>query len=84
MTAQATIILFSSFVVAIVGSVVVYNKARLNPRSVLHRAALIHPRFSPWMRLLNCADEESFLELTGFSFQGFRALVTAVATEDER
>ena len=84
MSANAIITLFSSFIVAVVGSVMVYNNARLNPRSVIHRAALIHPRFSPWMRLLNCGDEESFLELTGFNFQGFRALVAAVATEDER
>jgi len=37
---------------------------------------------SPWMRLLNNADEDSFLEITGFNFDGFHALVTVVATED--
>ena len=83
MSANILITLFSSFIVAVVGSVIVYNNARLNPKSVLHSIALTHPHFSPWARLLNCADEESFLELTGFNFEGFRALVVAVAIEDE-
>jgi hypothetical protein len=84
MLSNNSLVLFATFVVAFVESVIIYNNARLNPKSVLHRHALVHPRFSPWMRLLNCGDEESFLELTGFSFQGFRDLVLLVATEDER
>ena len=81
---QQDIVLFSSFVVAVVGSVIVYNNARLNRRSVLHRIALVNPTMSPWMRLLNNADEDSFLEITGFNFDGFRTLVAVVAATYEQ
>ena len=84
MALNNSLALYASFVVAAIGFIMAYNNARLNPKSVLHRVALVHPRFSPWMRLLNNADEESFLEVTGFNFQGFRELVTVVATLDER
>ena len=84
MLTNNSLTLFSAFVVSIVNATFVYNNTRLNPKSVLRRNALVHPRCSPWMRLLNNADEGSFLEITGFNFQGFRSLVSCVATEDER
>ena len=73
-----------AFVVAFVAAIITYNNARANPRHYLTRRCLVHPIFSPWRRLLNYGDEGSFLELTGFNFDGFRELVRAVATEAER
>ena len=85
MNNNSSIRLLLAFVVALVAAVIAFNNARLHRKSVLHRIALISPRFSPWMRLLNCADEESFLEITGFNFVGFRNLVHTIAhLEDYR
>ena len=75
--------LFPAFVVAFVAAVVIYNNARETPRHFLRRRALLHPKFSPWRRLLNFGDEGSFLEMTGFNLEGFRELVRSVATEAE-
>ena len=58
MLTNNSLALFSAFVVSIIHApALAYNNTRLNPKSVLHRNALVHPRFSPWMRLLNNADE---------------------------
>jgi hypothetical protein len=75
--------LFTAFVVAFVSATVVYNSIRPGGRHTLLRRALLHPTLSPWRRLLNNADEGSFLEMTGFNFQSFRDLVNLIATEDE-
>ena len=60
-------------VVATVVFVLWYNSLR--DRYYIRRRALVHPRFSPWARLLNFGDEGSFLTLTGFNFASFRLLV---------
>jgi hypothetical protein len=63
-------------ILAIVATVVFvqwYNSLR--EQYYVRRRALVHPRFSPWTRLLNFGDEGSFLTLTGFNFVSFRLLV---------
>jgi len=59
-----------------------YNSIR--ERSNLSRKALLHPSMSPWARLLNFEDENSFLNLTGFNFLAFRNLSYEMKTMDER
>jgi len=75
--------LIPAFIAALVVIIIVHNNARLNPKHYLLRIALVHPKFSPWRRLLNYGDEGSFLDLTGFNFDGFRELVRVVATIQE-
>ena len=40
----------------------------------LTRSAVLHPRLAPRNRLLNLDNEQSFLEMTGFSRQAFMLL----------
>ena len=49
-----------------------YN--RQAKRANLHRKALVDPENSPWRRLLLEGDDDSFLELTGFTKDAFRLL----------
>ncbi len=75
------------FVVAIAlfaYSILIYNSIRAGGRHQLSRRSLVHPKFSPWRRLLNFGDEGSFIEMTGLNFEAFRELVGLVATDDER
>jgi hypothetical protein len=71
-------------VALLVVAIIFYNGSRVGQRHYLLRRALVHPKFSPWRRLLNFADEGSFIEMTGFNFDTFRELVLAVASDDER
>ena len=80
---RASLRLLPVFVVAFIISIVIYNNARLTSKNYLLRRSLVHPKFSPWRRLLNFGDEGSFLEMTGFNFDGFRELVGAVANTVE-
>jgi hypothetical protein len=68
--------------VAILGAVIVYNRAR--KRRKLLKRALVPIRLSAWNRLLSYADESSFLEVTGFSFSSFRSLVQLLNRNDSR
>jgi hypothetical protein len=43
-------------------------------RSRLTRSAILLPRFSPWKRLFEFGDDQSFLEMTGFSKFAFNEL----------
>ena len=54
-------------------AIVWYNSLR--NRANLHRAALLPPDRSPWCQVLHHADEESFMNLTGFSRLAFTMLV---------
>ena len=75
--------LIPALVVAFVVCILAYNNARVTPKHYLSRQSLVHPNFSPWRRLLNYGDEGSFIEMTGFNFDGFTELVTSVAALDE-
>ena len=50
-----------------------YNSLR--NRNNLHRAALLPPQSAPWMHLWLYGDDESFLNLTGFSRRAFNLLL---------
>ena len=76
-------VLIPAITAAVICSVVYYNSIRAGGRHYLRRNALVHPHFSPWKRLLNCADQGSFIEFTGFNFDAFRELVHLIATENE-
>ena len=65
--------LIPAFIAALVVIIIVHNNARLNPKHYLLRIALVHPKFSPWRRLLNYGVEGPFLDLTGFNFDGATA-----------
>ena len=52
-------------VVMFVAALMVYNGCR--NRTFLTRSALVSPTQSPWMHLMNHGDQQSFLELTGFT-----------------
>jgi DDE superfamily endonuclease len=58
--------------VLIFAATVYYNSLRL--RSKLTRSAILSPRLSPWMHLLNHGDSSSFLEITGFTRPAFNFL----------
>ena len=75
--------LLPAFLATLIVAIIVHNNARLNPKHYLLRQALVHPKFSPWKRLLNFGDEGSFLEMTGFNFDGFRELVLVIRSRDE-
>jgi len=62
--------------------IVAYNSAR-NSRK-LTRSALVAPKESPWMQLLNFGDAQSFLDLTGFSRDAFMRLERRLFTARER
>jgi hypothetical protein len=66
---------------AVVVTILWYNNLR--KRHYLTEPALIHPRFSPWRKLLNCGDDNAFIELTGFNHAAFRLLVSVIATADQ-
>jgi hypothetical protein len=66
-------------ILLIISAVHVYNSVRL--RHYLSRAALVAPKFLPWMKLLNCGDEGSFLELIGMNYVAFRDLVTLASEQ---
>ena len=78
---QSKNLLFSCIVSVIVAGVAAYNGIR-GQRHYLTRRALVHPKFSPWRRLLNYGDEGSFLNVTGFSFESFRELVNLLKPRD--
>ena len=59
-----------------------YNDAR--ERHNLHRSALLNPENSPWTRLLKHADQDSFLNITGFTRKAFYKLYKALWTAEER
>ena len=52
-------------VIIYLGAILVYNYLR--KRTKLSRLALLHTRESAWNRLLKYGDDQSFLEMTGFS-----------------
>ena len=52
---------------AVICAMHVYNSLRVKHN--LLKCALVHPKFSPWAKLLNCGDEGSFMTLTGMNFQ---------------
>jgi hypothetical protein len=56
--------------------VVYYNSQRF--RHSLTRSALIPPNYSPWKRLLGYGDNQSFLNVTGFTRFAFDSLSVAV------
>lgn len=58
-----------------------YNKQRT--RGNMKRNALVDPENSAWRRLLHHADDDSFLEITGFSKQAFKLLFEALFTNAE-
>ena len=63
-------------ILAVLATVVIilwYNSLR--EQYYVRKRALVHPRFSPWTRLLNLGDEGSFITLTGFNFTSFRLMV---------
>jgi len=63
-------------ILAVLATVVIilwYNSLR--EQYYVRKRALVHPRFSPWTRLLNNGDERSFITLTGFNFASFRLMV---------
>ena len=62
-------LLLPALIAAFICALKVYNSIRAGGRHILLRKALVHPKFSPWKKLLNCADEGSFIEMTGFDFQ---------------
>jgi len=75
--------LVPALVVTLVFMIHMYNATRDGLRHYLLRKALVHPKLSPWRRLLSSGDEKSFLDLTGFDFVTFRELVHIIATNDE-
>ena len=76
-------LLILAIIVATVCAVFAINSIREGGRHGLARIALIHPKFSPWRRLLNYADEKSFIEMTGFNFHSYRSLVSIISTADK-
>ena len=60
-------------IVLLIVTILHHNNIRFN--HFLRRKALVHPRFSPWARLLNCGDESSFLALTGFNYRSFNLML---------
>jgi hypothetical protein len=64
--------LFPAFVIVLTVVTIILHNAARERQHYLSRAALVHPKFGPWRRLLNCADEGSFLHVTGFDFDAFR------------
>ena len=63
-------------ILAVLATVVIilwYNSLR--EQYYVRKRALVHPKFSPWTRLLNLGDEGSFITLTGFNFASFRLMV---------
>ena len=54
----------------------------MQKRAYLTRSALLKPRSSPWMQLLNNAEEISFLEMTCFNFETFRRLRNIIFSEE--
>ena len=52
-------------------------------RSYLTRNAVLSPSASPWKRLLEFADEGSFLNVTGFNRLAFAELVSVLFTDLE-
>ena len=52
-----------------------HSSNNIRRRNKLTKSALVHPKFSPWMKLLNDGDESSFLSITGFDFDAFDHLV---------
>jgi len=70
-------------VAVIYGSVLVYNSIRF--RHYLTRQAIVHPKCSAWAHLFRFGDDNSFLELTGFSRIAFGALESDLfSVEDKR
>lgn len=60
--AQRSAIAKLVFLIAIIHA---YNSCR--ERSFLTRSGILHPRLSPWQRLLDHGDGESFLFMTGMT-----------------
>lgn len=54
----------------------------LRRRANLHRVAIVQPDQSPWRRLLEYGDEESFLNLTGFDHHAFEELHSLIFGDD--
>ena len=61
---------------AVICAMHVYNSLRVKHN--LLKCALVHPKFSPWAKLLNCGDEGSFMTLTGMNYHSFRLLVSTI------
>jgi hypothetical protein len=60
-------------------SVVVFYNAQRN-RHKLTRSAVVNPKYSPWQKLLMNGDDQSFLNITGFSRDAFSMLEADVFT----
>ena len=61
---------------AVICAMHVYNSLRVKHN--LLKCALVHPKFSPWVILLNCGDEGSFLTFTGMIYVSFLILVSTI------
>lgn len=61
------------FLIAIIQA---YNSCR--ERSFLTRSGILHPRLSPWQRLLDFGDADSFLLMTGMTRPAFFQLQSIV------
>ena len=63
-------------VITLFAAAIWYNSLR--ERSRLTRSAILLPRLSPWKRLFEFGDDQSFLEMTGFSKLAFSELRTSI------
>ena len=61
-------------------AVMISNNARYRPR--LLRRAIVHPKFSAWVRFYCHADDRSFLTMTAFTKNAFNKLERAVFPPD--
>lgn len=52
----------------------IFHHNSLRNRSKLTRSALLEPKLAPWEKLLNHGDNQSFLEVTGFTWRAFMKL----------
>ena len=57
----------------VIAAIIIYNGAR--DRRKLLKDSLVHPKISPWAKLLGSANADCFLEITGFTIVAFRQLV---------
>jgi hypothetical protein len=64
-----------------VAAVVWFNSQRV--QHYLTKSALLHPMFSPWSRLYQTADENSFLNLTGMTRYAFEKLLVVIFEETD-
>jgi hypothetical protein len=69
-------------VAVIVAAVVVYNGCR--NRHKLTREAILMPNLSPWKQVFSFADDNSFIELTGFDRETFLRLMSTLFEEEEQ